>query len=469
MYSISLLIAVLLLIVLFSAVWKIHPVPVLLGAGLLWGLASGLGPETTLKTLAAGFGKTMEGIGLVIIAGTVIGLFMERRGALALLAERTIRLTGPKRIPPTLAGIGFIASIPIFCDSAFVILIGLARNICRKGRVRLAVGATALAMGLYASHCIIPPTPGPIAAASLLGADLGLTILFGCPAAFVAAVVGCLFAVWAGKSVRLEGENAPDSVTLDSSEVDRAEGDGAVESSPESAAPACRSVELAALPILIPLTMILVGSFFNFLASDGWKAAHPTVVRAVGIVGLPVVALGVGAILAIFCLGRREPGELTVGGILGDAVRSASNILVITASGGAFGELLRAHLDFGETFTQGAGGIWPLFLAAAVAAFIKTAQGSSTVALLTTAGLFAPLLEPMGLGSPPLTALTVTAIGAGSMIVSHANDSFFWVVTQFSGMNVRQGLRLHTLGTLVSGLAATGVVGLTAFLVRRFG
>lgn len=462
MYSVLLLTAVLLLIVLFSAVWKIHPAPVLLAAGAIFGVASGMTPEETLAQLAAGFGKTMGGIGFIIIAGTVIGLFMERRGALARLAERTLAVTGEKRIPAAISGIGFVASIAIFCDSAFVILIGLVRNICRRAGLPLAVGATALSMGLFATHCMVPPTPGPVAAAEMLGADLGRTILFGLAAALAAAVCGRFFAAAAGKGIKTDSESSASDKLADESPVEIPAGPN-VAPNDSSAEIYHGATPTAAFPILLPLLMILAASVYALAASETFQTSHAALTRAIRFAGLPVVALSVGAILAIFGLGRRRPNELTVGGTLGEAILQAANILVITSAGGAFGELLRQTPAAGSLFSEfGASGRWTIFLPLLVAAFVKTAQGSSTVAIITTAGLFAPLLETLHLDGESARALTVVAIGCGSMIVSHANDSYFWVVTQFSGLSVRQGLKLQTLGTLVCGAAAAAVIGLLA-------
>ena len=168
--TITLLIAVILAVILLTAVWKIHPLPVLLLGGFAFGVCTHRGVVGTLNLLASGFGGTVKSIGLVIIAGTLIGAFMERRGALRTIAEKIVALTGEKRAPLAMSIIGFVVSICIFCDSAFIILIGLWKKIGRMAKLPLALGATALSMGLFASHCFIPPTPGPLAALSILAA-----------------------------------------------------------------------------------------------------------------------------------------------------------------------------------------------------------------------------------------------------------------------------------------------------------
>ena len=158
-------------IVLLTAVWKIHPLPVLLSASMFFGICMGVPVVKIMEQLSNGFGNTLSGIGLPVIAGCVIGAFMEKRGALRVLADRILALTGVKRAHLAMGLIGYVVSICIFCDSAFVILIGLWKKIGTAARLPLAVGAAALALGLFSSHCFVPPTPGPLAALSLLSAD----------------------------------------------------------------------------------------------------------------------------------------------------------------------------------------------------------------------------------------------------------------------------------------------------------
>ncbi len=166
------------IIILFSAVIKIHPLPVLLGAAIFFGVVTGMRFDKIITAISNGFGDTQRSIGLVIIAGTIIGVFMEKRGALSLLARKILQLTGNKRLPLAVSTIGFISSIAIFCDSAFVILIGLCREMAKLAKYKIAVVATILSMGLFATHCLVPPTPGPLAAVSILQADLGIMMLF---------------------------------------------------------------------------------------------------------------------------------------------------------------------------------------------------------------------------------------------------------------------------------------------------
>lgn len=432
------------LIILASAVWKIHPFPVLIGVSIFFGLSSGLGYEAIVGGIAAGFGNTLRGIGMLIIAGTILGAFMEQRGALRTLAEKVLRVTGKKRVPLAMGIIGYIASIAIFCDSAFVILIGLCREMSKLAKVSLAVGATALSMGLFASHCLIPPTPGPLAAATLLQADIGLVMGVGAVLALAATGAGWLWGCRFGRDEIVE-PNLTETAELPVRYAGR--------------------WYLAALPIVLPLVLILGGSVV-FYCGDAVPAWGMKLAKTLG---NPFTALTLGALIAVFGLGRCRLAELGGDGLVGKAILQASNILIITGAGGAFGEVLRLA-EIGRILpnTLGDWSFGVILLPVLVSAVLKTAQGSSTVAIMACAGIMAPLLDNLGLDTPFLRALTVSAICCGAVMVSHTNDSFFWIVTQFSGFSVRQGLKLQTLGSLVAGLAATLLLWLGFVVVKFF-
>ena len=431
-------------IIFLTAVWKIHPLPVLLLGAFLFGVLKGFGSLETISMISAGFGGTIRGIGLIIIPGTVIGVFMEHRGALKIIAEKVISFLGKKRAPFAMSLVGYIVSTCIFCDSAFIILIGIWKKIGRLAKLPLAVGATALSMGLFASHCFIPPMPGPVAALTVLGADFGKVLMFGAPAAFAAAVTGYFYAAFAGKNDVLE-------VTIEES------GEG------KNEIPEFRHHWIIAFtPIVIPLFLIgavsIAGVFKNQIS--------PGFYHILSIIGNPVSALFIGVVIAIFLIGKWSRMELTSEGVFGKAVVNAANILMITGAGGAFGEVLK-NVDFKYLIPENAGsfGAFAIVIPMGFSAILKIAQGSSTLAILTSAGAVVPLLELLGLTSPALRALTCCAVCCGAMIVSHTNDSYFWVVTKFSGMSVRQGLKLQTVGSLISGIAAAIVLLLFAWCV----
>ena len=215
----------------------------------------------------------------------------------------------------------------------------------------------------------------------------------------------------------------------------------------------------AFLPVVLPL--LLIGG--NSVAACYKSSLPPEIPAFMACAGNPVVALTLGAFIAVFLIGKCRKSELTVSGIMGKSILEAANILIITAAGGALGEVLK-RIDFASFFPDKMEhmGVFALLIPLFAAALVKIAQGSSTLAILTAASITAPLLAPLGLTTPVMRALACCAVCCGAMMVSHTNDSYFWVVTRFSGMNVRQGLKLQTFGTLVSGVAAAIVLMIMA-------
>lgn len=430
-----------ILIVVLTARLSLHPFIALLLASLFYGLVAGMPMTEVVASINQGFGATLGGIGLIIIFGVIIGTFLENTGGAYVIADRILRLVGRQRVAPAMGIMGWVVSIPVFADSGFMLLSALNRSLSRKAGVSLAGTAIALSLGLTCSHTMVPPTPGPIAAAGILGADLGYVLALGIPVSLVALAAALLFAT---KYVaRTWIEPAPELTDMQLEDLTR------------DAPSAARAL----LPILVPILLILAASLVKAL---GLEASSLT--RTVEFLGTPFVALFIGAGLA-FTLPREVDRRLfSVSGWVGKALASVASILLITGAGGAFGKTLQNSgiADVLAGVLQDASlGIWlPFVLAAA----IKTAQGSSTVALITTASILAPLMQTLGFHSDIERAMAVIAIGAGSAFVSHANDSFFWVVTQMSGMDVRTGYRMHSLGTVVVGFSAAA----TLFLISTF-
>ncbi len=421
-------------IVLTTTRWKLHPFLALLLAAFGYGILSGnMSLTDVAKSVNDGFGGTIGYIGIVILAGSIIGTFLEKSGGAFTLAERTVGLVGQKNVPLAMGIIGYIVSIPVFCDSGFVILAPLARAMSRRARIPLAASAVALSLGLYATHTMVPPTPGPIAAAGILNADLGLVIIWGMLVALVALAAGWLFALLSTRGAPLDNDVPANELEVMNSDADRPS--------------ALKSI----VPILLPIVLIVLKSIADL-------PTHPLGQRGlaavVGFIGQPVVALLFGVFLAFLLPKRLTPEMLSTSGWVGEAILGAATIIIITGAGGAFGGVLKnAGISTFITENVGKSQSLSILLPFLIAAALKTAQGSSTVAIITTAGIMAPLLAPLGLDSPTGRALAVVTIGAGSMVVSHVNDSYFWVVTGFSRMTVKDGYKYQTLGTLVEGCA----------------
>lgn len=451
MMLVLILVALIAFIVLSTTRLKLHPFLALLAAAFVAGFAYQLPSAEIVKTISTGFGGILGYIGIVIVLGTIIGVILERSGAAITMAETVIRLLGERFPTLTMSIIGYLVSIPVFCDSGYVILNSLKNALAARMKVSVVAMSVALATGLYATHTFVPPTPGPIAAAGNLGLEssLGLVIAIGLFVALVTALAGMLWANrFIGKDIALEDDGLPLPAAEDFAELKARYGK-------------LPSAFQAFAPIFVPILLICLGSIAAFPSKPLGEGA---LFSALTFLGQPVVALIVGLALACTLLKssdkRKEFHDHVVEGLL-----SAAPILLITGAGGAFGAVLKVTPlgDYLGT-TLSALGIG-LFMPFVVAAALKSAQGSTTVALVTTSALVAPMLGQLGLDSEMGRVLTVMAIGAGAMTVSHANDSFFWVVTQFSRMPVAVAYRAQTMATLTQGLAGIITVWLLSLVL----
>lgn len=438
-----LLIGAILLIIIGTTRLQLHPFLTLLLAAIAFGLCAGMPVQALIDSIGEGFGKTLGSIGPVIILGVIIGSFLEHSGGAFQLATKVLQWIGPKRVTLAMGLMGFIVSIPVFADSGFMLLASLNKALTKKAGKTLAATAIALAMGLMASHVMVPPTPGPVAAAGIIGADIGLVIFWGILIGLVSLIPCMLFAEKIASRVYIDP--IPDGTPVEN------------ERAPEHAPGAI----LSFLPILVPILLIVLRSFNESMHF----ATNVFLKNAIDFAGAPVMALLIGVGLSLLLPQKLERQMLSDTGWVGKAIKDAAVIIIITGAGGVFGKVLQnSGLPDAITTAFGGfnGGIWLPFL---VAAALKTAQGSSTVAIITTASIVAPLLGGLHLDSDTSRALTVIAIGAGSTVVSHANDSFFWVVTQMSGMNTGQGYRLHTVGSGILGLSAGIIIYLLSILL----
>lgn len=425
------LIVAVALIIFLTARLEIHPFIVLLAVAIAYGFVAGMPAGEIIASVNEGFGNTLGGIGLIIVLGIIIGAFLEYSGGAYVVARKILNLVGRKNVPPAMGAMGYFTSIPVFADSGFMLLSPLNKSLCKEAGVSLAASAIALSLCLTASHTMVPPTPGPIAAAGILGADLGYVLMVGIPVSVIAACVSILFAIVFLKNIRIEA-----SPELSAGDIERLErgGPGAFHS---------------VLPVIVPIVLIVVKSVVQSFGLEGSTAQS-----AILFLGEPFVALSVGVLLAFTLPGKLDRRMFSTEGWIGKAMAGAASILLITGAGGIFGKVLQnsgISQALGGSLAEWNIGIWLPFL---LAAAIKTAQGSSTVSLITTASILSPMLGDLGFVTELEKALFVIAIGAGSAVVSHANDSFFWVVTQMSGMDVKTGYRTHTLGTLVMGCSA---------------
>jgi len=444
MRLIILLLVSILFIVLTTSKLKWHPILSLIAAAFGYGILSGtMSLEQVVKSVNSGFGNTLGLIGIVILAGSIIGKFLEKSGGAYTIAESTLKIVGKKNVPLALSIIGYIVSIPVFCDSAFIILSPLAKAITKQAKVSIATGAMALSLGLILTHSIIPPTPGPLGAAGILNADIGLVIALAFPVSIIGLIAAWLFSTKIASRIRIDPFPDPGGNEIKTDDKP--------------------STAKALLPIFVPILLIILRSLNEF-PSDPFGSG--TLSKIISFFGQPVVALIIGVSLS-FLLPKKFTREMISSkGWMGEAIIAAATIIIITGCGGAFGQVLQ-NSGIGDVIKNNLSGAENLsiLLPIIIAASLKTAQGSGTVAIVAGAGLMAPLLGPLGMDTSLAKALVVVALGAGGMIASHANDSYFWVVTQMSDMNVNQGYKLQTLGTMTVGIFTSVSVWLLSLIV----
>ncbi len=444
---IAFVIAIIVMIIAISK-FKIHPFLAIMTISLILGLVAGIpltdqtaADGTVTQGLAnvigAGFSGTFTSIGIVIILGALIGTILEKTGAALKLADMVIHLVGKNHPELAIELMGWVVSIPVFCDSGFVILNPIRKALVNRTGVSSVAMTVALSSGLYISHVFIPPTPGPIAAASTLGIGNNMLLVMGMGAlcSIFPLIAGYFYATYIGKKVTSDDEANASDVKKTYEELVAEYGH-------------LPNGLNALAPIIVPIILMGLSSIASMA---GWTGAVSELLQ---FLGTPIIALAVGTVFGVFQLATAQQlGSFYK--LTDDTLKTVGPILFVTAAGGVLGKVI-ASTDLVNYITQNAtlletiGIFFPFILAA----ILKTAQGSSTVALTTTAGIVAPILPVLGLDSPVRTALTVMAIGAGAMTVSHANDSYFWVVTNFGAMTPEKGYKTQTTATLILGVSS---------------
>lgn len=426
------LVCALAFIILGIVRWKIHPFFVLLLAAIGYGFITGMSVEAIIDSVNNGFGSIMGKIGLIIFFGVAIGTVLEKSGGAMVIATRMIQLIGEKSIHLAMMLTGYLLSIPVFADSAFIIMNSLNKALSKKAKVAYAGTTAALALGLTATHVMVPPTPGPIAAAGILNAELGSVILWGLIVSSLSLVSCYFFATKIASKVDIpiQMEVAPDIIHRP-------------------------KLSLSLLCIVVPIILIVLKSVFDY---PEFNLVSLSIYPIIAFLGTPVIALLIGVILSLLLPEKLDQRVYSATGWLGDSLRIAAPIILITGAGGIFGAMLQ-NSGFADMITESFSGMSiGLFFPFLLAACLKTTQGSSTVALITTASIVAPMMPALGLDEAFMKTMTVLAIGAGSTVVSHANDSFFWVFTQLTGMDVKQGNQIQTVGTLILGTSAMTLI-----------
>lgn len=432
-FQIIILALSILLMIWSTAIKKLNAFFALLIVSILFGIFCGIEQSEMISVLKTGFGKTMEKIGILIIFGTTLGVILERSGATVSMANAILRLVKQKNAPFAIALTGFLVGLPIFCDSAFIILSGLNNSLINKSGRGKVMMASILAFSLLTVHCLVPPHPGITAASATMGIDLGLVMVWGIIISIPIILLGYLWATFKGASF-----------------VD----DNFSEQSADFSNKKNPSASISFLPVILPIVFIAGRSVM--LLPLVKEVTDPLVYKIVDTIGDPIYALGIGVIIALFLF--RNTLFAKNDDWASDALVKAGMILLVTAGGGIFGEMIQhtgVGMELGNWMSSHSSGVFLPFI---IAAILKSAQGSSTVAVITTASIISPMLSGMGIHSNTDILLYLLSMGAGSMVFSHANDSYFWVICKFSNIEPNAVLRVYSSGTAMMGFAAQLII-----------
>lgn len=422
-------------IILATRYLKVNAFFSLLFATAIYGVIAGISFADILTVAQTGFGTLLQQIGLVVAFGSVLGMLLEKTGAMEAISTGILKAFGTRRSLPAFGIIGMLVGVPVFCDSGFIILSRLIPALALKSGVPGSSYTLMLSSGLYTTHTLVPPTPGPLAAASNVGAaaHLGVVMLSGLLIAIPVVLVAYLYSRAMGPRLTMMSKTTTDEMAV-------------------STMPLFKAI----LPILLPVVLIALASFSKMLPLPD------SMVGVLNILGNPVVALLSGISCALVSVNKDH--QLSVW--IGDALKDAGIILLITGAGGAFGAVIKAsgidkllsNLGTGN-FSEAA----ILTVAWTLAAILKTAQGSTTSAIIIASSLIAPLAG--GFTTPFELSLLVIVVGGGAMCMSHANDSYFWVVSQFGGLSATDAFRSFTVLTALMGVTVLAVTIILALLL----
>tara|TARA_B100000029_G_scaffold489572_1_gene547441 strand:+ start:2324 stop:3670 length:1347 start_codon:yes stop_codon:yes gene_type:complete len=427
------LVAMIALLFLLITRFKWHVFIALLLPILLFGMIPGISRAEFIDAFEQGFGRTIQGIAVVIVLGSILAEALKHTGGVERITSSMIRWVGERRMPLALTLSGFVIGLAIFSDVGYVILNPLVHSAALAAGVNMSVMGTGLVGAMQLTHAMVPPTPGPLAAVALVGADIGKVILFGGLVTLIGSLAGWLYAQVVGPHI----ESPPSKEFV---------GQSFIEQGREAELP---STWGAYAPILIPLTLIAGQSIAALMLPD-----EHLINRLMLYLGWPVVALGIGILLA-YRQTTSDQVEARVGTWVEEALRTSAMIIMVTGLGGALSQILRntpAVEAIAET--TAAVGLPAIFLPFVLGVVGNMITGSTTVGVITAASVAAPMMDRLGL-TPEATML---AGAAGSMIIKYVNSSYFWVCMSLSRMSLKAALVSYGGVTFVNGVAAMAVV-----------
>ncbi|MEG9533083.1 gluconate:H+ symporter [Mannheimia bovis] len=447
---IGLLIAVFVLVYLVLKT-RVHAFIAMLIASALAGLIGGMSVNDTLGAISKGFGGTLGGIGIVIGLGVMMGSVLEVSGAAEKMAYSFIKMLGKKKEEWALAITGYVVSIPIFVDSAFVILYPVAKALAKNGKRSLLTLGVALAGGLVVTHHTVPPTPGPLGVAGLFNVDLGLMLLVGMAMAVLPVVGIILYAKWLDKKYPEFNQQVFTQEEL------KQKFDDYIESREKKNLP---SLGLSLLPIVLPIALIFIKAMFDLAAKGNTELTQSAIYQFFAFVGHPMIALALSVLVAVYTL-LPNTDRNTTALHLEEGVKTAGIILLVTGAGGALGAVLRdsgAGKQLAEQIAQLP--ISPILIPFIVSTMVRFIQGSGTVAMITAASISAPILAQIPGVNMLLAAQAATM---GSLFFGYFNDSLFWVVNRMMGINdVKKQMIVWSVPTTI----AWGIGGISVILAN---
>jgi len=394
--------------------------------------------DQIVATMKTGFGNTMASISFIIIFGATIAVILEKTGGAFSIANYIYTRAGKNRAPLAMALTGFIPGLTIFCDTGFIILSGVAKTFSARSKASMPMIAAILGCSLFSVHCLVPTHPGALAAAEALHVNIGHLIIAGIIFAIPASIAAFFYIKFIVK-----GKNyAPSDINVDKVEYNK-----------------LPPVGISLLPILLPIILITISS----LLKSFYPGSSSALLSTFHFIGEPTIALLTG-VLCSFILIRKSDSKITFNDIIDSAITKSGVILIITAAGGMFGLIIKETGVAGELGNVLGSTNIGLLVPFIIAAVLKTAQGSSTIAIITTAAIIEPMLSTFGLSDPSGRLFATLAMGAGSMLASHANDSFFWVVTKFSNIEADVSLKVYSSATIVMGISAFIIIWIVSLI-----
>lgn len=441
--SLSILLFFLLLLIFAISKWKLHPFIALILIALALGISLGMGGEKTVEVLLKGFSETLRWIAVIVILGAFIGEVLQETGGAFRISDKIVKLVGEKKLPWAMGLTGYVVSIPVFVDVAYILLQPVVESLSVKSKNPVLYIGLSLAAGLTVAHTLIPPTPGPLAVASLLNINLGSMLVINLIVATFAMIGGVFFVIFFLKKTWLKYD---DKLKEKYHEVD--------DNSNEDLISVKGNLFFDILPILIPIILIGSGSFIDIDQTS-------IIGTIIHFISLPLVAVLIGAFIAVFQL-KTADKRSTVNKLVEQAILKSALVIMITGAGGSLGYVIResgVQNEIVQVFAD-----FPflgMMLPFIVAAILTTSTGSITVSLVGTASMLAPMVDSLPM-SPEMTA---ALIGCGSFCVFHANSSFFWLLNRLHEVPPKILYKTFTLQSLIMGIS--GLIGV--FVLRLVG